>query len=112
MPRAFIPLFLFIAAVGASACDQRAAAADPRIAGAPVPAGMDSGAGRDTVPRVTHMPMPRIVRGLYVNRWAAIGAKMKQMIELGRTTEVNALVIDVKDDRGRSEERRVGKGCA
>ena len=46
------------------------------------------------------MPMPPIVRGLYVNRWAAVGAKMNQMIELAKTTEVNALVIDVKDDRG------------
>ena len=43
---------------------------------------------------------PDTIRGLYVNRWAAIGAPMWQLIELARTTEVNALVIDVKDDRG------------
>ncbi|MGI8618884.1 MAG: putative glycoside hydrolase, partial [Gemmatimonadaceae bacterium] len=54
----------------------------------------------DTVPRVSHMPMPRIVRGLYVNRWAALGNKMNELIGLAKTTEVNALVIDVKDDRG------------
>src|SRR5687767_4117257 len=98
MPRFAFLLVAFLAA-GVSACDQRTAAADPRVAGPPVPARVDS-AANDTVPKITHMPMPRIVRGLYVNRWAAIGAKMKQMIELGRTTEVNALVIDVKDDRG------------
>ena len=91
-------------ALATSACDQRAAAADPRIAGAPVPERVGEAANdtisSDTTPRVTHMPMPRIVRGLYVNRWAAIGTKMNQMIDLAKTTEVNALVIDVKDDRG------------
>jgi hypothetical protein len=40
------------------------------------------------------------VRGLYVNRWAAIGEKMGQLIDVARRTEVNALVLDVKDDRG------------
>jgi hypothetical protein len=35
-----------------------------------------------------------------VNRWAALGSKMKTLIDIAKTTEVNALVIDVKDDRG------------
>lgn len=96
IPLLALPFAVFLAA---SACDQHAAAADPRIAGAPVPEGADP-VVRDTTPRITHMPMPPIVRGLYVNRWAALGAKMNQMIELAKTTEVNALVIDVKDDRG------------
>lgn len=43
---------------------------------------------------------PPIIRGLYVNRWAALGQRMRQLIDVARTTEVNALVIDVKDDRG------------
>ena len=43
---------------------------------------------------------PDTVRGLYVNRWAAVGPRMWQLIDLAKTTEVNALVIDVKDDRG------------
>lgn len=43
---------------------------------------------------------PDTVRGLYVNRWAAIGKRMWALIEVAKTTEVNALVIDVKDDRG------------
>ena len=46
------------------------------------------------------VPTPDPVRGLYVNRWAAIGQKMWQLIDVAKTTEVNALVIDVKDDRG------------
>ena len=50
--------------------------------------------------RIARVPRPEVVRGLYVNRWAAIGRKMGQLIELANRTEVNALVIDVKDDRG------------
>jgi hypothetical protein len=43
---------------------------------------------------------PDTLRGLYVNRWAAIGASMWRLIGVAKTTEINALVIDVKDDRG------------
>ena len=43
---------------------------------------------------------PDTLRGLYVNRWAAIGQSMWRLIEVARETEINALVIDVKDDRG------------
>ena len=46
------------------------------------------------------MPTPRVVRGLYVNRWAALGQRMWELIDVAKRTEVNALVIDVKDDRG------------
>jgi hypothetical protein len=57
---------------------------------------------RDSIERakIVHLPRPEVVRGLYVNRWAALGKKMGQLIELAKKTEVNALVIDVKDDRG------------
>jgi hypothetical protein len=100
----FFAALPLVVALASSACDQRAASADPRVAGPPVPERLGSAANDtvadDTVARVTHMPMPRIVRGLYVNRWAAVGAKMNQMIDLAKTTEINALVIDVKDDRG------------
>ena len=59
------------------------------------------GAHADSAPK-TYAPMPRpeAVRGLYVNRWAALGQKMWELIDVAKTTEVNALVIDVKDDRG------------
>ncbi len=46
------------------------------------------------------VPTPRPLRGLYVNRWAAIGQRMWELIDVAKRTEVNALVIDVKDDRG------------
>jgi hypothetical protein len=50
--------------------------------------------------RVPLVATPDTVRGLYVNRWAAIGEKMGQLVDVARRTEVNALVLDVKDDRG------------
>jgi len=54
----------------------------------------------DTVAAVVHVPTPDTLRGLYVNRWAALGSKLDRLINVARTTEINALVIDVKDDRG------------
>jgi hypothetical protein len=50
--------------------------------------------------RIVRVPTPEVLRGLYVNRWAALGRKMGQLIDVAKKTEVNALVIDVKDDRG------------
>jgi hypothetical protein len=51
-------------------------------------------------PRVPLVAAPETLRGLYVNRWAAIGQKVYRLIDVAKRTEVNALVIDVKDDRG------------
>ena len=60
-----------------------------------------SAASADTSGKpLSRMERPDVVRGLYVNRWAALGTRMWQLIELAKRTEVNALVIDVKDDRG------------
>ena len=67
-------------------------------------AAADSSASRaaaDTSPKALPLvPRPEVVRGLYVNRWAALGERMGQLIDVAKRTEVNALVIDVKDDRG------------
>ena len=52
------------------------------------------------IPPAPLIPTPQRIRGLYVNRWAAVGQKMWQLIDVAKRTEVNALVIDVKDDRG------------
>ncbi len=52
------------------------------------------------IPPAPLIPPPSPLRGLYVNRWAAVGEKMWQLIDVAKRTEVNALVIDVKDDRG------------
>ena len=51
-------------------------------------------------PKPPLVPTPPVIRGLYVNRWAAVGQKMWDLIGVARRTEINALVIDVKDDRG------------
>ena len=61
----------------------------------------DSVARPDTTPApITYIPHPDTLRGLYVNRWAALGNSMWKLIDVAKRTEVNALVIDVKDDRG------------
>lgn len=43
---------------------------------------------------------PSPVRALYVNAWAFGGSRLRSLLELVRGTEVNSLVIDVKDDTG------------
>jgi hypothetical protein len=52
------------------------------------------------VPPAPLVGTPSPLRGLYVNRWAALGDRMWQLIDVAKRTEINALVIDVKDDRG------------
>ncbi len=46
------------------------------------------------------MPDTTPVRAIYVNAWAFGTKKFYQLVHLAETTEVNALVIDVKDDTG------------
>ncbi|MCU0620136.1 MAG: putative glycoside hydrolase [Gemmatimonadales bacterium] len=43
---------------------------------------------------------PRPVRGLYVNAWAFGSSRFERLLDLVDGTEVNSLVIDVKDDTG------------
>jgi hypothetical protein len=63
--------------------------------------GARSAAATDSSPApLPLVARPEVVRGLYVNRWAALGDRMWQLIDVAKRTEVNALVIDVKDDRG------------
>src|SRR5205085_7595621 len=66
-----------------------ASSSSPRRSDEPVPAAP-----------VAHVPTPDTLRGLYVNRWVALGSRLNRLIDVAKTTEVNALVIDVKDDRG------------
>src|SRR5688500_1787487 len=85
------------------ACDRREPA-EGRTESAPV----DSAGGRDSVvaavPAAVRaeslppapaplVPKPTHVRGLYVNRWMALGDLMWQLIDVAKRTEVNALVI-------------------
>jgi len=51
--------------------------------------------------RAPRFPRPRSVRGLYANAWAAgsVG-RLEELLGVARRTEVNALVIDIKDATG------------
>ncbi len=53
-----------------------------------------------SAPVFPHVAKPDTLRGLYVNRWAALGERLTRLIDVAKRTEINALVIDVKDDRG------------
>jgi hypothetical protein len=89
---------------GQSSAGRTGAAARPAATVAADSSGARSVAAADGAPpppaRVPPVPTPAVVRGLYVNRWAALGQKMWQLIDVAKTTEVNALSLDVKDDRG------------
>lgn len=89
----------FLACVGA--CSDSKPQSPPPAADAK-PSALADSLRRDSIQRasIKRVPAPEVLRGLYVNRWAALGEKMGQLIGVAKTTEVNALVIDVKDDRG------------
>jgi len=71
------------------------------VAGPHVVAASSTAPGVDPAVRsVVRVPTPDTLRGLYVNRWAALGRKLTDLIGVANRTEINALVIDVKDDRG------------
>ena len=67
-------------------------------------------AGQAPAPAIPRVPTPTdtavpaapgIVRGLYVNRWAAQSARrMRGLIAIADSTEINAFVIDMKDEFG------------
>jgi len=78
------------------------AAQGPAAPGAPV-----QRATPRVAPAVRALPAPArrrespVIRGLYINRFAAQSAKrMRQMIAIADSTESNAFVIDVKDEFG------------
>ncbi|HUF26467.1 MAG TPA: putative glycoside hydrolase [Gemmatimonadaceae bacterium] len=82
------------AASGASAPGSVAAGRAPasRALPAPRPPSGDSG---------VRVADPGIVRGLYVNRWASQSPRrMRNLIAIADTTEINALVLDLKDEFG------------
>lgn len=41
-----------------------------------------------------------VVKGIYVSAWSAMGNKFEQLIDLVEHTDLNAMVIDVKNDSG------------
>ena len=98
---------LAAALCGALACTDKGVQANPSTAHegsakSTAQIALEDSIRKDSIERarIVRVPRPEVVRGLYVNRWAALGKKMGQLIDLAKKTEVNALVIDVKDDRG------------
>jgi hypothetical protein len=60
----------------------------------------------DTIPPTKPAPIP-FVRGLYVNRYTAQNErKMRSLIALADSTEINAFVIDLKDEFGVNYDSR------
>jgi hypothetical protein len=43
---------------------------------------------------------PDPIKALYVNAWAFGTSKLAHLVNLADSTEINALVVDVKDDTG------------
>jgi hypothetical protein len=88
----------FLALLG---CQHQGDASVPGVVGELPPAGPPSLRSDSVVPRkIVRVATPDTLRGLYVNRWAALGRKLTDLIGVAKRTEINALVIDVKDDRG------------
>ncbi len=51
---------------------------------------------------ITHMTTPKIVKAIYLSSWVAGSEKIRDpLIELINKTELNAIVIDIKDSTGR-----------
>ena len=85
-------------------------AASPGAASTPASAGNSSGVAVASAPQaganrtVARIDVDKefpVVRALYVNRFAAQSSKrMRQLITIADETEINALVIDMKDEFG------------
>ena len=99
-------------ALSLAACDSHRAEAGPQPAAAPAPeppppgaatAGSQSPAptpGAAVADSLARAASPAI-RALYVNRFAAQSARrMRELVALADSTEINALVIDLKDEFG------------
>jgi hypothetical protein len=97
-------------ALALAACSASDSARVPAQSNAEAHAVADSGATKavavaatvvDTVSSSAVVDDTSIVRGLYVNRFAAQSpARMKKLIAIADSTEINALVIDIKDEFG------------
>jgi len=89
---------LFFALILVAACSAAAEHADNAAVSKP-----ESAAGR-VAPAGAVKPdtgAPTVVRALYVNRWASQSKKrMTKLVAVADSTEINALVIDMKDEFG------------
>jgi len=91
--RLLLPLVLL-----ASRTTAQAPAAAPSTVGRTAPAATSTAAPAAAPVRLLDAP---VVRGLYVNRFAAQSPKrMRQLMAMADATEINAFVIDIKDEFG------------
>ena len=51
-------------------------------------------------PLFDNAPAAEPIRALYINAWAFGSNKLQQLVRLADSTEINAFVVDVKDDTG------------
>jgi hypothetical protein len=103
MTSGFLAPLAAAALAGMISCSKGAGAeqtSDGTTAAAPEVINAGAIVGAVAIETVERVPVPAVIRGLYVNRWAALGNRGRELIEVAKTTEINALVIDVKDDRG------------
>jgi hypothetical protein len=95
-------LFLSACGGGPEPAPELGAAADSSAAGASVPL-LDSAAAAPVpdAPAVGVARAPSPLRGIYLNAYAAgSSARMNTLLALADSTEINAFVIDMKDERG------------
>ncbi|WP_322922627.1 putative glycoside hydrolase [Paenibacillus campi] len=50
--------------------------------------------------KIDPQPTAPVIKGIYVTAYSAGGARMEKLLKLLDTTELNAMVIDLKDDAG------------
>jgi hypothetical protein len=98
-------LFLTLAACGAGEGKSTVVAQQPAHPSVAAATSTDTGkksapAGPDTLAK-SFADDSQIVRALYVNRWASQSPKrMHELIAIADSTEINAFVIDMKDEFG------------
>ena len=91
---------LALGACGGGQDETEVASADTAAAAAPDTAAV-AAAAEPAVARTPRDAAPAIIRGLYLNAYAAGSrTRLPQWIAVADSTEINAFVIDVKDEKG------------
>lgn len=94
-------LFLFIATTACTAAAEHAADKQAPSAAGVSRASRVAASDSPTVARPDTSEQPTVVRALYVNRWASQSKRrMAKLIATADSTEINGLVIDMKDEFG------------
>ncbi len=76
------------------------AAADPTPSESPSPEATEEPSTAPTPSANSNQVPPDMVRGVYTTTYSFWGERFERLLKMVETTEVNALVIDVKDESG------------